>query len=79
MEFVGLKDVAEPRKLLGTMNKLIAAANESGASVYDVEDLLLAHKTLSGTAAVAMFTKLSVNGVTLASGTLNGTEACLWA
>lgn len=79
MEFVGLKDVAEPRKLLGTMNNLIAAANESGASVYDVEDLLLAHKTLTGSASAAMFTKLSVNGVTLTSGTLNGTEACLWA
>lgn len=79
MEFVALKDVAEPRKLLGTINTLIAAANESGASVYDVEDLQLAHKTLSGTAAAAIFTKLSINGVTLVSGTLNGTEACLWA
>lgn len=79
MEFVALKDIAEPRKLLNTMNRLIAAANESGASVYDVDDLLLAHKTLTGAEASAMFTKLSVNGVTLVSGTLNGTEACLWA
>ncbi len=79
MEFVALKDVAEPRKLLNTMNKLIAAANESGASVYDVDDLLLAHRTLTGTEATAMFTKLSVSGLSLVSGTLNGSEACLWA
>lgn len=33
MDRIALKDISEPRKLLGTMNALIDMANESGASV----------------------------------------------
>lgn len=77
MDNIKLKDISEPRKLLKTMNELIDMANESGASVFDVADLQMSLKTLTGTDATAMFKSLSVNGVTLTSGTLNGAERCL--
>ena len=77
MDRIALKDISEPRKLLKTMNELIDMANESGASVFDVADLQMSLKTLTGTDATAMFKSLSVNGVTLTSGTLNGAERCL--
>ncbi|WP_251182468.1 hypothetical protein [Anaerocaecibacter muris] len=77
MDRIALKDISEPRKLLGTMNALIDMANESGASVFDVADLQMSLRTLTGTGAVAMFKSLSVSGITLTSGTLDGAERCL--
>lgn len=77
MDRIALKDIAEPRKLLKTMNALIDMANESGASIFDVADLQMSLKTLTGTDAAAMFKSLSVSGVTLTSGTLDGAERCL--
>lgn len=77
MDKIALKDISEPRRLLNTMNALIDMANESGASVFDVADLQMCLKTLTGTNAAAMFKSLTVSGVTLTSGTLDGAERCL--
>lgn len=77
MDRIKLKDISEPRKLLKAMNELIDMANESGASVFDVADLQTGLKTLTGTSVTAVFKSLSVSGVTLTSGTLDGAERCL--
>lgn len=77
MDRIKLKDISEPRKLLRAMNELIDMANESGASVFDVADLQMSLRTLTGTNVTAMFKSLTVSGVTLTSGTLDAAERCL--